>query len=129
VTNPVFISITGWQHPMAGDPPMTGDHGSPHRGHHLSPRLILRKEKLRANSTTLEETNQKNHTRLTATRSGGGAIAAPSATFKTSIQSFSTSKKGTGRKRRRQRTHQRDEKDLQTTRLHPAPMTDALNQT
>jgi hypothetical protein len=104
---------------MAGGPSMAGDGGSPHRDHHSSPRLILRKEKLRANSNTLRKTNHVNHTRRTATR-GGGAIAAPSASFKTTTRTTYTQRNSLELKRRRMQSHQCHEVGPESTqRLHP----------
>jgi hypothetical protein len=53
----------------------------------------------------------------------------PTVSFKSSLLSTSNQKKSTGRKRRRWRTHQREEKELQITRRHPTPTTDVLNRT
>jgi hypothetical protein len=46
---------------------------------------------------------------------GGGAITGSPEFIKIMIQSISTQKKSTGRKRRRWRTHQRKEKELKPT--------------
>jgi hypothetical protein len=104
---------------MAGGPSIAGDGDSPHRDHHSSPCLILPNEKLHANSNTLRKTNHANHTRCTATR-GGGAIAAPSASFKTTTRTASTQRNSLELKRRRLRSHQCHKIGPESTRrLHP----------
>jgi hypothetical protein len=50
---------------------------------------------------------------------GGGAIAGSPETFKIVIQSISTQKKSTGRKRRRWQTHPSEEYGLKPTRKLP----------
>jgi hypothetical protein len=47
---------------------------------------------------------------------GGGAIAGSSESFQLAIQNTTTQKKSTGRKRRRWRTHPREEEGLKPTR-------------
>jgi hypothetical protein len=98
---------------------LAGDGGSPHLEHRSSPRSILPNEKLHANSIALKKTYHMNHTRCTAT-TGGGAMAAPSASFKTTSRTASTQRNSPKRKRRRLRSHQCNEIGFKSARrLHP----------
>jgi hypothetical protein len=104
---------------MAGGLHLAGDGGFPHLVHHSTPHLIQRNEKLRANSIYTIKLATVDHTQRAATK-GGGAITAPSASFKTATRTASTQKKSIELKRRKVQSHQCDEIGLKSTRrLHP----------
>jgi hypothetical protein len=102
--------------------------GFPVSGHRFPPKQLQSVEKINPSLSTRFKQATMNRGRDAAWE-GRRRHCRPTVSFKSSLLSTSNQKKSTGRKRRRWRTHQREEKELQITRRHPTPTTDVLNRT